>query len=518
MSYVVEQKIKGRLYLYRVESYWDKVKKQARQKRTYLGPKNKKKRACKYKKREIIYKKYGNIFLLRHITRELKLDQLMKNCFPGTYSEILALAYFHLCDDSAMYLFPYWQDEQCELNCRKLYSSEISELCDSIGGAQKSVRDFFERWVASRKPVSGVYYDVTSISSYSTNMDFVEWGYNRDGENLRQINLGVACERENGLPLFYRLYPGSINDVTTLENHLKMLDLFELDNVLISLDRGFCSKSNIIAMNSRKDKLEFVQPMTFSMKAVTRMLKANRAELKKNRNAFKFGEDILHHVESSMSFDKEDSQYRAFLYYNEKADLDQRHSFLSKLFDIEKELSGRRFETMKEYLAFKHDNIHEKFAPYFKLERSSGKIVKNERKINARLSKSGFFILLSNSLKLDGESVLAHYRDRDIVEKMFDVGKDELEEKRLRAHDQSHADGRVFIKFIALILHARISSIMRNTGLNEKFSFRELMRELAKIRYSKLENDEMFSELTKTQKKLLKDFQITPEMLKKHSY
>ena len=40
MSFIVEQKINGRIYLYKVESYWDKKKKQSRQKRTYIGPKN----------------------------------------------------------------------------------------------------------------------------------------------------------------------------------------------------------------------------------------------------------------------------------------------------------------------------------------------------------------------------------------------------------------------------------------------------------------------------------------------
>ncbi|MDY6966698.1 MAG: transposase, partial [Halobacteriota archaeon] len=37
MSYIVKQKIRGRLYAYEVESYWDPMKKQARQKRKYLG-------------------------------------------------------------------------------------------------------------------------------------------------------------------------------------------------------------------------------------------------------------------------------------------------------------------------------------------------------------------------------------------------------------------------------------------------------------------------------------------------
>ena len=68
MSYTVEQKIKGRIYLYKVDSYWDKAKKQSRQKRTYIGPKHaKKKTALKQINSNIIHKNYGNIFLLNWI-------------------------------------------------------------------------------------------------------------------------------------------------------------------------------------------------------------------------------------------------------------------------------------------------------------------------------------------------------------------------------------------------------------------------------------------------------------------
>ena len=41
MSFIHEQKIKGQTYLYRTTSYWDKEKKQPRQKRVYLGKKDK---------------------------------------------------------------------------------------------------------------------------------------------------------------------------------------------------------------------------------------------------------------------------------------------------------------------------------------------------------------------------------------------------------------------------------------------------------------------------------------------
>ena len=40
MSFIYEQKIKGKVYLYKSTSYWDKEKKQPRQKRVYLGKKD----------------------------------------------------------------------------------------------------------------------------------------------------------------------------------------------------------------------------------------------------------------------------------------------------------------------------------------------------------------------------------------------------------------------------------------------------------------------------------------------
>jgi transposase len=35
-------------------------------------------------------------------------------------------------------------------------------------------------------------FDITSLSSASRNIDWLEWGYNRDGLDLPQVNLGLV--------------------------------------------------------------------------------------------------------------------------------------------------------------------------------------------------------------------------------------------------------------------------------------------------------------------------------------
>ncbi|MDQ1274118.1 MAG: hypothetical protein QG591_2748 [Planctomycetota bacterium] len=175
MAYTVEQKIKGRIYLYKIESYWDKTKKQPRQRRTYIGPKrNENKDKTKPFRSCLVSKWYGNIFLIQFISDKLGLTEILKSLFPENYQEILALACYEIIEASALYLFPYWLDEH-NLPCvKKLYSPDLSKLCDTLGRSQTQRVDFVQRWIEQLKPIKGIFYDITSISSYSTNIDFIE--------------------------------------------------------------------------------------------------------------------------------------------------------------------------------------------------------------------------------------------------------------------------------------------------------------------------------------------------------
>jgi hypothetical protein len=92
----------------------------------------------------------------------------------------LALAFFSICDRGPFYTFPYWLGENHAPNSKALHSSDISALFQELGLNQKQRNDFFSQWISFNNPENkgGIYFDITSVSSYSTNIDFVEWGYN----------------------------------------------------------------------------------------------------------------------------------------------------------------------------------------------------------------------------------------------------------------------------------------------------------------------------------------------------
>jgi len=216
MAYIIERKNKGNIYRYETESYWDKEKKQPRQRSKYLGPKEKvETKKLKQSLTQLVSKNYGDIFLLEEVSKSIGLYDVVKECYPDDYREILACSFYEIIGESKNYLFHHFQNEHYLENVKTLYSSDVSELHLTLGNDEQTRMKFIQKWIENINPKDGIYYDITSFSSYSTNNEFVEWGYNRDKENLPQINLGMICCKKTGLPFFYTIFPGSIVDVKT---------------------------------------------------------------------------------------------------------------------------------------------------------------------------------------------------------------------------------------------------------------------------------------------------------------
>ena len=507
MAYIVEQKIKGKIYLYNAESYWDKGKKQSRQKRTYIGPKNPIKKAIsKQDLNQINIKKYGSVFLLKYLSEKIGLKKILSEIFPDDFDDILNLCYYQISDETPEYLFDYWFEQNYLPDSKKMSSGKISELYTNIGNSQVDIKLFLKKWIEFLNPIKTIYYDITSISSYSENNDFIEWGYNRDGEKLAQLNLGLVYCKESSLPIYYQSYAGSLTDVRTLKNTVKYLSGFGLEDFLLILDRGFFSTSNILSLAKDKSKIAFIQPLPFSLKKVRELARKYARETSDYSNAFLYNDSLLYHSADTIDF--ENKTFNAHIFLNEKTKQAQKEVFLKSLLSIEQRFKDKTFETLKEYKNFRNNEIPSKFQVFFKWRKLDKKIEKNRRKINEYLSKNGIFVMANNT-NLDRLQIIDYYRSKDSIEKVFDVVKNELLGKRLRAHSKESADGRLFVKFVTSILYSSVSKIMKEKGLFKNYSLRELILELNKIKRTQINKKNIiFSELTKRQNKIIEAFEI----------
>jgi hypothetical protein len=185
----------------------------------------------------------GVSFLIGAIMDQLGLKEILDECLGGERSERVQTAALYMVarnnvfDDVLGYCGEYTLFET------PLTSQSASKLFASIRHDDRM--RFFKLWIKRQKLGSFLAYDVTSFSTYAKDIVESEYGYNRDNERLPQINLGCFISEDNGRPVFYVNYCGSITDSSHLPYMMSYNDDLKISDVTFVLDRGFCSTKNI---------------------------------------------------------------------------------------------------------------------------------------------------------------------------------------------------------------------------------------------------------------------------------
>jgi transposase len=222
---------------------------------------------------------------------------------------------------------------------------------------------------------------------------------------------------------------------------------------------------------------------------------------------FQYNQEILYHKAVPTSIAGHD--FTAHIFFNEKAEVEMRHLFYSKLLTLESKIIKDEFEDEKAFETYLEQEIPDSYKKYFQYDSTKKKVVRNEAKINEYLLKLGFYILITNKTDLLKEEALSFYRNKDVVEKIFDVTKNELDTNRLRSHSKTAAEGRLFVKFIATIIYQQMIKVMRENDMFKKYSVIELLKELSKVKRISVPDIEPFtSEWSKTQMDILSNFKI----------
>jgi len=509
MSYIIDQKIGNNIYCYEVQSYWDKDKKQPRQNRKYLGKKdNKTGKIIKRKDGNTprMSRDYGNVYFLQKISERIGLTKILKESFPDDYNELLFISFYELCESKPLYLFNCWAELTYFKDTKYLNSQDISRLMKKIGSLDKQRQEFSSLWVKKHKTTTAIVFDITSLSSYSEFIELLEWGYNRDSEKLPQINLGVIFDQNKNLPLHYQIYPGSISDVSTLKNILNYLYLYKFQDVLFILDRGFYSALNLEEMS--ENGIKFILPMPFSVKVASTLLLKNKIRLKNPTNAFILEDDVLFHVKKQIKINNVD--VAAHIYFNEKKSSEEKSRFLRKVLELEEKVITKNFHdknAVTKYLS----SFYKGSEKFFDINIKNNKTIlsRKDKVITRYIDRMGNTIILTNSFAVDKKDILYFYKKKDYLEKMFDILKHELDGKRLRGHSKEVIEGRLFVKFITLILYSAISQVMREKKLFQKYSVKELIFELKKLRTVEMTDGKSFlTEVSKRQKDILKSFDL----------
>jgi transposase len=509
MAYRFEQTIHGHVYIYEIESFWDAEKKQPRQRRKYLGKKDPQTGEIRSPFRGLTpraARDFGHLYCVSHIAERVGLQKLLRKVWPETAEALLILAIYQVLEAKPLYLARAWAEGADVDPSLDLSSQRISRLMEELGREEDRRQQFFQSWMKRQRDLRGIFFDITSLSSYSKLIEELEWGYNRDRDNLPQVNLGIIVGQSSELPLAYRVYPGSIADVSTLKNILRLMTEWEVKKVTVVLDRGFYSAANLREM--AQDHLHFIIPLSFTTKIASSLLAGHLRDLQSPLSAFYFKGRPMFYVRKKVTIGE--TEVEAHLFHDERRKADEMDQLMRRLVEIEAQVEEKEFWSeaqVEEHLESVFRGSRSLYEiegqkPHFRLRR-------RPKAISRLMNRMGKTILLTNDPTVGREDILLYYRRKDVVEKMFDVIKNELENGKLRVSSREAMEGRLFLTYLSLIIHSALSRIMRDQDLFKTYTLAEVLAELKKLRLVTLTSGRTYlTEISKRQRKLFEKFDV----------
>ena len=524
MASIVRQKVGNHTYLYESVSFRNKQGK-PRNKRVSIGKIDKKTGLPVYKQEYIdrmqakgiivestecspIYSiadirqstilQTGMIHLLEGISKNIGLTSVLRQSFPFLHEQIFAVAAFLFSCGEPVACCADWMEHSDFRNKELLSSQRISELLQNI--TEEDRQRFFQAWSTYRSDLEYLALDITSISSWSKLIDDVEWGYNRDGDKLAQINLCMLLGYQSRLPVRMTVYNGSIKDVSTLETTISQMTPNELDKITLVMDKGFSSRKNINMLLEKKSIL-FLLALPLTLGFTKKMIKSEYKNIDSIQNTIVCGGDTLQGVSRERSWSNGHKLFVHVFYNNLKSTA------------VKNQLYGRVRRLVEEANANPYNGkLKKEFDHYLIIRRSeksgSGYTINiREDVINQELSNTGWLVTVSNYIQ-NADEAIRIYRDKDVIEKGFLRLKHNIGLGRLRVHSQKAMESKVFVGFISLILCSHIHRIMLENGLYKSMTMKDLIKTMEKLRTQLIDGRRILFPLTKRQKEIYKAFDV----------
>jgi hypothetical protein len=385
---------------------------------------------------------FGAMYLLQSIAEQIGLLNALQSVLPKAHQEIFTLAcYLVSSGDPFLYCEEWLSKTSCPA-VGSLSSQRISDLLQTITPDQREA--FYQAWCQMRSEQEYLALDITSTSSYSDLIQDVEWGYNRDKEQLPQINICMLMGETSRLPIYQVLYSGSLKDVSTLETTLSKMDAVSGGKpTLAVMDKGFFSTRNVNAMMNRAHPTRFVIAVPFTSQFAKKMVASERKDIDCLQHTLVIGERAWN----------EKHRLHTHVYYHAMKALKLREELYAHVTVLKEKAEADPKTALKEELSKKYLII--------------------------RKSEKGFLRL-----------------------------KTQLDLGRLRVHRDDSMQNKVFIGFIALILMSHLHKVMLDKDLYKTMTLKKLLLILSKLRVQHISGQRILFPLTKEQKAIYKAFAV----------
>lgn len=449
------RKLGNYYYLYKIRSEYDKEKKRAKKiTEKFLGKiteegliKPKHERIIE-SQRNISVKEFGASRFIENESQDIIHN--LKEIFPDKWKEIFTFAVFRFFHSSPMKnVQDYYQSSYLSdiIPNAKVSPKTLGNLLHSIGQQRELVRKFLSKYIAQEECIA---VDLTHIFSLSENVISSTLGRNSQQDYVPQINLLLLFSLKQMKPIFYRIVPGSIRDVSSL---LLSMEESKVKDIILVGDKGFYSADNIKELDTKK--IRYIMP-----------LKRN-SHLIDYSNLMQSGKK---HFDGHFLFEN-----RVIWHYEHVSEGKKIVTFLDDRLKVEEE---RDFLIRAEEDKLKIEEFHE-----------------NE-------SKFGTISVITGT-DLSPQRIFELLKSRVEIEVTFDTFKNVLNADRSYMRDDSAMEGWMFVNFISLLLYYKIYGLLVSKDALSKCSPKDVILHLSRVFNVKIGDNWVISEIPKKTRLLI---------------
>jgi len=434
---------------------------------------------------------YGDVWLLEQVAVKTGVRKDLEKVFEGNKAivdDIMTLAFFPYLTGYSYNRVARWQRVAKAPSKRELSAPDITYLTQSI--TEKHRLALLRLRAARLEKGELCAVDSTTRSAYGSSLADIKWGKNKEGLPLEQTVEAVVYTLDGHMPVYYRTFPGNMQDARSLETILLDFRHAGFSDVILVTDRGFEKMRNLEAYIlkgqamimctkvQQRHALEKIQqlgefgtrPDGMEVDAATRLYHKQY--------------DIEYNVEGKGGSVKESRLLKLNLYFDP---VRRSEEVLSLEIGVQAQ-RDRLGQLKAERSALEDDASLKRHFCCFELEYDPATRVLesyrlNEKKVEKAKRTSGFFAITTHKLGMTAMEALNTYRLRDEQEKYFQQMKSQMSCDRQRNWSEEGKTGRLFILFVSLILSSHVRHVWKTTALKERFcSSLEVLDEMRSIR------------------------------------
>lgn len=469
----------------------------------------------------------------------------MKETFPDIWKEIFTFAVFRFFSASPLknIQFHYQTSYLSEIiSNAKVSSRTLSDILQIIGKQRNLVKTFLSKYII---PGESIVVDLTHVFSKSENIISATLGRNADQDYTPQINLLLLFSLDRMQPMFYRLLPGSIRDVSSL---LLSIEESGVKDIIIIGDKGFYSENNTEELDI--GHRNYILPLKRNSLLID-YSPMGEAGKKGFEGHFLFEKRVIWYYE------RKENRYLSSWEEIPGNDSEKLTDFLKLNYDVDwiktakiaKTDNGKKISITsgENYLSLNLNNentelnlkidngITDKFI--VKTEKGKLKIYENSKRIvtflDGRLKveeekdflirakddkdklnefyenekKFGTITIITGT-NLGAQKIFELLKSRTEIEVVFDTFKNTLHADRSYMNDDFGLEGWMFVNFIALLLYYRVYALLISKDLLNNCSPKDVILHLSRVYKVKIGGDWVLSEIPKKSRLLIEKLGI----------